>query len=113
MANIAFQVTAALLFQIENVIDAEGDQAQLASPIQWNTSDSTILNPTPATDGLSATGTALKTGTVTITATDANGVTSSVAITVTSGQAVSFSITVSLAPPPTPPSTTPAGGATA
>jgi hypothetical protein len=54
--------------------------------------------------GLSAQGTAGKTGTVTITAT-ADGVTESVAITVTSGQAVSFTLTVSLVSPapPAPP----------
>ena len=64
----------------------------------WSSSDATILNPAPASDGMSATGTVLKAGTVTITVV-ADGVTEAVAITAGAGAVVSFELVVSVVPP--------------
>jgi len=96
-----FAVGSALLIQIMNVVDAGGNPAQLTQPIAWSTSDSTILNLTPAADSMSAIGTAQKTGTVTVTVT-ANGITESTSVDVICGAPVSFQLAVSLVTPPTP-----------
>jgi hypothetical protein len=96
-----YAVGSALLVQITNVVDAGGNPAQLTAPIAWSTSDSTILNLTPAADGMSATGSAQKTGTVTVTVT-ANGITESTSIDVIGGAPVSFQLSVSLVTPATP-----------
>lgn len=105
MSTNTFADGSPLLLLITNVVDQFGNPAVLPVTPVWTSSDATILSPSVATDGLSATGTALASGTVTITAT-AGSITSSVAITVTAGQAVNFQITVSVAPstPPAPPS---------
>lgn len=97
-----FSDGSALLFAIVNVVDQNGQPATLPSPPVWSTSNSAVLSPAAASDGMSATGTALIAGTVTITATSGS-LSASVAVTVTAGQAVSFQITASLAsalPPP-------------
>jgi hypothetical protein len=95
-----------LLLTITNILDSNGQPTTLTTVPVWTSSDATILAPTAAADGLSATGTCLKSGTVTITATAGpgdNNVSASVAITVTAGTVVSFQIDVVLAPT-TPPS---------
>jgi hypothetical protein len=105
MANL-FSDGNALLITITNIVDAQGQPATLTAKPTWATSDPTILNPTPAADGLSATGTALKTGAVTITVTSGTLPPVSVVITIGAGQAVSFQLSVALAsiqPPPPPP----------
>lgn len=94
-----------LLITVVDVVDAGGNPTTLSTPPTWTTSDPTVLVLTPASDGLSATGTVLKTGTVTVTATSGS-LTASVAITGISGQAVSFQLSV-VAVPPTPPNTPP------
>jgi hypothetical protein len=63
----------------------------------YSTSDSTILVLTPASDGMSATGVALKTGSVVITVVG-DGVTETTTVDVVAGAVVSFQINVALAP---------------
>ncbi len=88
---------------IVNIVDSAGQPTVLKSVPVWTSSDPTILNPVAAADGMSADGVALKTGTVTITA-SADGVSASIAITVAAGGAVSFQLTVTVVPdtPPIP-----------
>jgi hypothetical protein len=87
-----------LLIQVVNVVDVFGQPAVLTVVPFWSTSDATVFNPVAAADGLSATGVALKTGTVTITATTTDQGSASVTLPVGAGQAVSFQLQVSIVP---------------
>jgi hypothetical protein len=95
-----FALGALLLIQVTNIVDADGGPTTLAIAPVFSSSDPTILNPV-ATDstGLSATATALKDGTVTITATSGS-LTASITLTIAAGTAVSFQLTASVVPPP-------------
>ena len=97
---------AAILGVISNTLDAAGNPTSVpfASPPVWSSSDSTIFVPTVSTDGLSCSGTLLKTGTVTIT-TVGGGYTFTSVITAVAGTPVSFTINWAPAPPPPPPGT--------
>lgn len=94
-----FPILTALLIAITNIVDADGQPTTLVVTPVWTSSDATILSPVPAADGLSATGTALKDGTVTVTATS-GAISATAQITVTSGTAVSFQLSVSVVPVP-------------
>ena len=92
----------ALLIQIVDAVDAVGaPTTTFPAPIVWSTSDATVLAVTASADGLSATGTLLTDGTVTITATS-GAISASTVINGVAGQAVSFQLAVSLAPPAAP-----------
>jgi hypothetical protein len=92
-----FAAGTLLLLAITGVLDAGGNPTTFKSAPTWQSSDPTILSLKTSDDGLSATGTAEKEGTVTITAIG-DGVSESIAITVASGDVVSFQISVSVAP---------------
>jgi hypothetical protein len=102
MAAFTFTDQTAIIGTISNVVDASGAQATFKSPPSWVSSDPTIFNPTVAADGLSCTGTILKTGTVTVVTTG-DGVSVSSTINAVAGTVVSFSVTFAPAPPPPPP----------
>jgi len=108
MAGNNFAVNNDLLVTLTNVVDAAGNPASFQNPPSYSTSDSTILGLTAASDGMSATGVALKTGSVVITVVG-DGVTETTTVDVIAGAVVSFQINVALAPPPGAP---PAGTAT-
>ena len=112
MAN-TFSSGTALLFVLGSLIngnevdgvglDQNGNHLPLAgTSFTWTSSDPTILAPTVAADTLSATGTPLKDGTVTLTAVSGSA-TAAIALTITAGQLTSVQIFVHLAPPPPPP----------
>jgi len=84
-------------------LDALGNPTTLQAVPTWNSSNTSILNPTVAADGLSATGIAQATGSVTITVTPQAPDTAapgSVAIDVVAGQAVTLQLTVTVQPTP-------------
>jgi len=88
-----------LLITITDILDAQQQPAVLAAGEvpRWTTSDPTIFNPTPAADGMSATGTVLKPGTVTITATaSVENISASTAITAGAAAAASFQLTITV-----------------
>jgi hypothetical protein len=97
MAGNNFAVNADLLVTLTNVVDAAGNPASFQNPPVYTTSDSTILPLTSASDGMSATGVALKTGSVVITVVG-DGVTETASVDVVAGAVVSFQINVALAP---------------
>ena len=104
MANTnAFTDGQTLLIQIIDVVDSQGQPATFTAPPVWTSSDPTILAPTVASDGLSAQGILLKTGSVTITVVG-DGVTQSVTITGGAGAVASFALQVTVVPPPSQPS---------
>ena len=90
-----------ILIQVVDVVDANGQPATLTTPPTWTTSNTSILNLTPAADGMSATGTAAATSNVTVTATSGT-LSASVAIDVIAGGAVSFQLQVSAVTPAAP-----------
>ena len=92
----------AIIGTLANIVDAAGQPTTFKAPPSWTTSDTTILSLTAAADGLSATGTVAKTGTVTVTVAG-DGVTQSATINVVAGQVASFAIQFAPAPPPAPP----------
>jgi len=103
MAGNNFAVNSDLLVTLIQVVDAAGNPASFQNPPVYSTSDSTILVLTPASDGMSATGVALKTGSVVITVVG-DGVTETTTVDVVAGAVVSFQINVALAPAaPAPP----------
>lgn len=96
---MSFTKGNALLLTVINAVDAAGEPSTaFPAPIVWSTSDPTILPLTPSTDGLSATGTLLQDGTVTVTATS-GAISASTVINGVAGQVVSFALSVALAPP--------------
>ena len=97
-----FTAGNALLLTIIDAVDASGNPSANfpATPV-WTSSDPTILAPVAATDGMSATGTLLKDGPVTITVTSGS-VTESTVVNGVAGQVVSFAIAVALAPAAAP-----------
>jgi hypothetical protein len=97
MAGNNFAVNSDLLVTLTNVLDAAGNPATFQNPPVYSTSDSTILVLTAASDGMSATGVAQKTGSVVITVVG-DGVTETTTVDVVAGAVVSFQITVALAP---------------
>ena len=101
--NNNFAVNSDLLVTLTNVVDASGNPTTFQNPPVYSTSDSSILALTAASDGMSATGVAQKTGNVVITVVG-DGVTETTTVDVVAGTVVSFQINVALAPPPTPPS---------
>jgi hypothetical protein len=109
MAGNNFAINNDLLVTLTNVVDASGNPTTFQNPPVYSTSDSTILTLTPASDGMSATGVAQKTGSVVITVVG-DGVTETTAVDVVAGTVVSFQINVALAPAPAAP---PANGGSA
>ena len=102
MSNV-FEPGSGLLISITAVVDAFGRSTKFQNPPVWTSSDPTILPLTAAPDGLSATGTSLQAGTVTVTAVG-DGISESVTITLAAGAVASFSLVVTqLAAPPAPP----------
>jgi hypothetical protein len=99
MAGNNFAVNSNLLVTVTNVLDAAGDPATFQNPPAYSTSDSTILVLTAAAEGMSATGVALKTGSVVITVVG-DTVTETATVDVVAGAVVSFQINVALAPAP-------------
>ena len=110
MAGNNFAVGSDLLVTLVNILDAAGNPASFQSPPTYATDDPTILVLTPAADGLSATGVALKTGNVVITVVG-DGVTETTTVDVIASAVVSFQINVALAPPPPPPAPAPPAAA--
>ena len=105
---MSFTKNDALIISVVNAVDATGaPSGQFPAPIVWTTSDATILALTPSADGLSATGTLLQDGTVTVTATSGS-ISASLVVNGVAGQVVSFSLSAALAPPPPPPAGPPA-----
>ena len=101
--SLTFDPGAAVLIAISSIVDAAGYAASFKNPPVWTSSDPTILPLTVQSGGLNATGTSLKSGTVTI-AVVGDGVTETVSIAFAAGVVASFTLTVSqLAPPPPPP----------
>lgn len=104
---MAFTQGNNLLIQVVDAVDSNGQPTTtFPAPIVWTTSDATILPVTASTDGLSATGTLLQDGSVTVTATS-GAISASTVINGVAGQAVSFQLAVSLAPTPVAPPVTP------
>jgi hypothetical protein len=109
MSNV-FEPTAAVGITITGCRDGAGVAlsvpAGIPTPV-WTCSDSTVLPLAVATNGLSATGTSLKAGTVTVNVTCAattGPITGSATIAFTAGVPVTFVLNVvQLAPPPPPP----------
>lgn len=96
---MAFTKGNALLIQVIDALDSAGEPTTtFPAPIVWSTSDATVLTVTTSADGLSATGTLLADGTVTVTATS-GAISASTVINGVAGQAVSFQLSASLAPP--------------
>ena len=91
-----------IIGQIQNIVDASGAATNFKTPPAWTSSDPTIFAPTVSTDGLSCTGTILKTGTVNVT-TVGDGVSVTSTITAVAGTVVSFQVVFAPAPPPPPP----------
>jgi hypothetical protein len=99
MAGNNFAVNSDLLVTLTSVLDAAGNPATFQNPPVYSTSDSAILALTAASDGMSATGVAEKTGSVVITVVG-DGVTETTTVDVVAGAVVSFQINVALAPAP-------------
>jgi hypothetical protein len=93
----SFPAGSKLVGSLIDIVDASGNPATFKNPPVWSSSDSTVLNPVASSDGLSATATALKTGSVTITVVG-DGVTATYSLSVTAGSVVSFQIQFALAP---------------
>jgi len=95
---------AAIIGEIQNILDAAGNPTSVpfTAPPVWTSSDSTIFVPAVSADGLSCSGTILKTGTVTVT-TVGGGYTFTSVITAVAGTPVSFTVIWGPAPPPPPP----------
>ena len=96
---------SALLGGISGFVDTTGQPLSSYTPKSvpaWVVSDATIASVSPAADGLSANLSALKPGTVTLTVT-VDGVVQIGTITIVASGLGGFTITVNLAPPPTPP----------
>ncbi len=92
----------ALIITVVNAVDAAGaPSTDFPAPIVWSASDATILVLTPSADGLSATGTLLEDGTVTVTATSGS-ISASTVINGVAGQVVSFALSVAVAVPAAP-----------
>ena|ERR1035441_3551020 len=111
MSN-TFEPTAAVVIMVSNPVDIYGISTVSAlqptgfigTPL-WQSSDPAVLPLVVATNGLSATGTSLKAGTVVITVTSGSvAKTESIAFA-SSGTVASFTISVTQlsAPPPPPP----------
>ena len=101
MAGNNFAINSDLLVTLTNVVDASGNPATFQNPPVYSTSDSTILTLTAASDGMSATGVAQKTGSVVITVVG-DGVAETTTVDVVAGTVVSFQINVALAPASAP-----------
>jgi hypothetical protein len=97
MAGNNFAVNNDLLVTLTAVVDAAGNPASFENPPVYSTSDSSALVLTAAADGMSATGVALKTGSVVITIVG-DTVTETTTVDVVAGAVVSFQISVALAP---------------
>jgi hypothetical protein len=98
-----FDPGASVLIAISGIADASGQPTAFQNPPSWTSSDPTILPLTVQVGGLSATGTSLKAGTVTISATG-DGVTKTIVGTFAAGVVATFVLTMTqLAPPPPPP----------
>lgn len=96
---------SALLGSIGSTVDTAGNPITYTfkAPPVWSVSDSTVLQlGAPAANGLSIPITALKPGSVTVTAVG-DGVTETATVNVIAGGLGGFTITVALAPPPAPP----------
>ena len=102
MSTFTFTDQASIIGQIQNVVDASGARATFKSPPTWASSDLTVFAPVVAADGLSCTGTILKTGTCNITVTG-DGVSNVVTLTGVAGAVVKFDVVFAPAPPPPPP----------
>lgn len=100
------QLSRTVTITVVNVRNAEGDPAVLQSPPVWSTSSPSILTLTAAPDGLSASGVASSTGSVTVTVTaPAENITKTVSIDVVDSVAVTFELQVDVAgitPAPAP-----------
>lgn len=96
-----FAVGAALIGTITNIVDAAGNPAKFQSPPVWSTSDTSILTLVTAPDGLSATGTAAKTGSVVVTVVG-DGVSETVSLDIVAGAVISFQIGFAVAPAAAP-----------
>src|SRR5215472_16276221 len=91
---------------VTNIIDGQGQPATLVEPVEWTSSDESILSLTPSDDGLSASGTASSSGAVMITASSGD-VKDSIALTVGAGDVVSFKLVAQPSDWPAPPPYTP------
>lgn len=105
MSTAAFTFTdqSSIIGTIINIVYGPGETAPQKPPT-WVSSDTTIFNPTVAADGMSCTGTVVKTGTVTITVT-ADSVVVVKTITVVAGTVISFDVQFAPAAPAPPPGT--------
>lgn len=97
-----FSVGSILTGTISNIVDAAGNPTTFKSPPVWSSSDTSIFAPVAAADGLTAQGTVLKLGTVTITVVG-DGVTETVTLNTAAGVVAGFAVTFTAQGPPAPP----------
>jgi hypothetical protein len=100
-ASFSFTEGTAIIGTISSAVDASGAPATFKSPPTWSSSDTSTFNPVVASDGLSCTGTMLKTGSVTITVIG-DGITETAVLTGVAGSVVSFQLNFAPAPPAPP-----------